>query len=136
MHNKTPDDKKLSGLMGEMVAATYLENRGYKILEKNYTSGYGEIDLIVMQDYDLVFVEVKLRREGLSAAYSSISANKKKKLIRTALCFLQQNPLYDKCLCRFDVIAVVQCSHTENFHINHLENAFSTDEVDYQLWRD
>lgn len=136
MHNKTPDNRKLLGRAGELIAVSFLKQKGYKIVERNYSSKYGEIDLIALDDGYLVFIEVKLRKEGLPAAYSSVSATKKKKLIRTALFFLQENRLYDNHISRFDVIAVVENKNSKDYRVEHLENAFSTDEVDYQLWTD
>ena len=56
-------DKKELGREGEELAARYLEKQGYRVLERNYRSRWGEIDLIAEKGGELFFVEVKTRRD-------------------------------------------------------------------------
>ncbi len=78
---------------------------GYALVHANYHSRYGEIDLIVQKDLDLVFIEVKARSQTRYAqASETVSRSKQRKLMQTALIFLQQAPQYSACYCRFDVI--------------------------------
>ncbi|MBQ7705114.1 MAG: YraN family protein [Selenomonadaceae bacterium] len=113
--------KKL-GNAGENLAATFLENHGYKILEKNYRIRTAEIDIIAEKDSVIIFVEVKTRsniRKGTPA--EAVNLRKQKKIIEAASVFLQDENFCD-CACRFDVIEII--STGKDFKINHIENAF------------
>jgi len=90
----------------EALAAVFLQQRGLKLIEKNYHSRYGEIDLICRENASLVFVEVRYRsRSDFGGAAGSVSIAKQKKIARTALAYLQKHTKGDP-PCRFDVIAV------------------------------
>ena len=93
-------------------------DKGYKILEQNYSCSLGEIDIIAtLQDY-IVFVEVK-ERDTASYGYPSESVNHKKqsKIRNVASYYLKIHKLYES-PCRFDVIEVLAGE------VNHIENAF------------
>lgn len=106
------------GADAEQLAAHYLQQRGLKLLQTNYHSRYGEIDLIMQDGDTLVFVEVRLRNNpGFGGAAASVDARKQDKLIKTAqhyLCTLKKVPP-----CRFDVVAL------EGDTVNWLKSAFS-----------
>ena len=53
--------RKVLGEKGETLACTFLQGKGYKIIQRNYRSSYGEIDIIAWHDRILVFIEVKTR---------------------------------------------------------------------------
>lgn len=73
------------GLLGEQIASKYLENHGYKILEKNFHSKFGEIDIIAQDKDVLVFVEVKTRwSDNFGLPEESITYWKIRKIIKTA----------------------------------------------------
>ncbi len=114
------------GKRGEQLAATYLRQKGYTILERNYSGPYGEIDLIAQKDSFLVFVEVKERKSGsLVDPLEAVTKSKQKKLWLTAQQYLQEcSP--ESLQPRFDVIAVYKQS-AENTLV-HIENAFQGDE--------
>ena len=61
--SRDPDRAEL-GALGERLAAKYLEKKGYRILERNFRCRMGEIDLIALRGSDLVFTEVKLRKDA------------------------------------------------------------------------
>ncbi len=109
------------GSFGESAAAEYLENKGYEILERNFKTGAGEIDIIALDaDDTYVFVEVKTRRNK-SYGYASEAVDRKRqhRLMRAAQVYLAKGDM------RFDVIEVYYSS--EDFtitEINHIENAF------------
>ena len=116
------DATKNLGNTGENLAAKFLENHGYKILERNYRIRTAEIDIIAEIGGVTVFVEVKTRsnlRKGTPA--EAVNIRKQKKIIEAASVFLQ-NESYCDCACRFDVIEVI--SADKDFKINHIENAF------------
>lgn len=116
------------GRLGEEVARKYLEMKGWQILESNYKSHLGEIDLIVIQPGAtpiLVFVEVKTRRSyyhGNPAA--SVDLRKQKRLFQVANSYLEYYQSASEPHCRFDVIEVL-CTKSGLRIANHLEGAFT-----------
>lgn len=115
-------NRRQIGSQYEQVAAEYLQEHGYKILEKNYHAGrYGELDIIA-QDYDglLVICECKYRsRNALGSPLDAVDWRKQQKICRCTLFY------YKKCgygldhSCRFDVIAI-----SGNGTVEHIKNAF------------
>lgn len=113
------------------MAAEFLLAKGYQILERNFRSPYGEIDLIASQIDDnhvaggsvLVFVEVKTRStNAYSFPEESVTAAKQAHLIKSAQAYLQQHP--DQAGdWRIDVIAVRTARAAGPPEIKHFENA-------------
>lgn len=112
------------GSAGETAAANYLKRRRYKIIDRNFSCRFGEIDIIAQKDGYIVFVEVKTRKnEDFAMAREFVTYSKQQRLIRTAMLWLQQ---YDTELQpRFDVIEVV--GEGIGRKIRHIENAFEAD---------
>lgn len=113
------------GAWGEQKAAEYLMGKGFALIQRNYHSRYGEIDLVMETDSYLVFVEVKLRRSnryGTPAEY--VTRSKQEKLRNTALMYLQSHHV-DK-QPRFDVVEIyaAQGMDTSPLPVHHIENAF------------
>lgn len=98
-------NKRVVGKIGELIASKYLTKRGFKIVCKNWTCRWGEIDLIAEKNEVLIFVEVKYR-VGSSNAHPSESINyyKKKSLQRSINIFLSKN--YVTKPWRMDVLCV------------------------------
>ena len=120
-----PSDKKLLGAFGEDAACRYLVRRGYKILGRNFTCRFGEIDLIARRRGFVVFAEVKMRRDDAhGAAAEFVTPAKQRRIIAAAERWLQLNPT--DLQPRFDVIEVYapQGLETKRSEINHLEDAF------------
>src|ERR1043165_1549242 len=93
------------GQWAEQTALAFLQSHDYECVTQNYHSRYGEIDLIVQRQQELVFVEVKARSAGSYAeACEVISPTQQRKIIKTAQLFLQKYPKYYDFDCRFDVI--------------------------------
>ncbi len=114
-----------AGRWGEAVAAAYLQEKHYALVETNYRSRYGEIDLIVRNAQYLVFVEVKLRRNSRFArAGEFVTAAKQERLRNTALCWLAEHETALQP--RFDVIEVYapEGTQTRRPALRHIENAF------------
>lgn len=117
-------DTKQLGVFGEEHAAMYLEDAGYRILARNYRSRYGEIDIIAEYRETIVFVEVKARRSYLyGEPKESIHIRKQRKLIQTAIIYLQEKE-WEERECRFDVIEIVFLPNGL-IRPQHIENAFS-----------
>ncbi|PIR94654.1 YraN family protein [Candidatus Falkowbacteria bacterium CG10_big_fil_rev_8_21_14_0_10_39_11] len=97
--------KKKIGNWGEENAARFLINRGYAIVQKNYHSRYGEIDIICTKDDELIFVEVKTRRQGgLGSGEESVDYKKRQKIRLTIEDYLQKHET--KGFPQFDVIVI------------------------------
>jgi len=118
-------DKKKLGLLGEQTAVEYLEEKGYSVLERNYTSKLGEVDIIVAKDEDICFVEVKARtRKDYGTPQEAVNQTKQQKIVKTALTYLKAKG-YLKYNCRFDIISILMDKNNNSHKINHIENAFS-----------
>ena len=124
--SKGPDRAEL-GALGERLAAEHLAERGYRIVERNFRCRMGEIDLIARREDELVFTEVKLRKDASHGeAREFVTASKQRKLLLTAEYYLAARPWAQDLQARFDVIEVYAPQGTEeNCSIFHLENAFS-----------
>lgn len=117
--------RNLDGPWGEALAAEYLRKKRYNILAVGYHSRFGEIDLIVQNKQYLVFVEVKLRKNGkFAAAREYVDHRKQDKLRITASIYLSQHPT--ELQPRFDVIEIYapEGRLTKIPNIIHLEDAF------------
>lgn len=114
------------GHAAESLACDYLQQRGLKLISRNYRAPYGELDLI-MQDHDhMVFVEVRFRRHHhYGSGADSVTAIKQDKLIKTALYYLQQHPKQAKHPVRFDVISLSAVDGRTD--VEWIKDAFQTE---------
>lgn len=95
------------GISGEDLAVEYLQQNGYKILERNFRSRLGEIDIVARDKDTLCFVEVKTRTSiEQGHPFESVSFFKQRKLARMALSYLKYKNFLDS-PARFDVIAIL-----------------------------
>jgi putative endonuclease len=100
-------DRRKAGKQAEQKAEAYLEQQGLKLLVQNYSCFSGEIDLIMRDKEDIVFVEVRSKsRTDYGLACESINKQKQKKIIRAATHFLQKKGCLYKVSSRFDVITI------------------------------
>jgi len=104
----------------EREVCHYLEKHGLHKVCHNFRCRLGEIDLIMRDDKILVFVEVRYRLSGAGAA--SVDAMKQQRLIKTAYYYLQTHSLFNKCTCRFDVVAVTH--QQQQLVFDWIKNAF------------
>lgn len=111
-----------SGKIGERYTADYLKKKGYTILEMNFKSRFGEIDIIAKNKQYLVFVEVKTRAVGAWVhPFEAITPGKRQKVVKTAQYYLMRHPTTLQP--RFDAAAVfTRESALEK--LEYLENAF------------
>ncbi len=94
------------GKKGEKIAADFLEKQGIKVIEFNYYTRYGEVDLIARDRGEIVFVEVKTRKsKKYGKPQEAITKTKQTNLIRTAQVYLQKNNLEESDW-RIDVVAI------------------------------
>ena len=96
----------------EDIAAEFLQRQGLELLVTNYRNRTGEIDLIMVDDQTLVFVEVKQRRDSqFGRPEESVGMAKQAKLRRTAASYLQRHDRSQSWPCRFDVVAITGGPH-------------------------
>ncbi|MDI6845928.1 MAG: YraN family protein [Candidatus Saccharicenans sp.] len=111
------------GLRGEEIAASYLEEKGYRILEKHFFFHHTEIDLIARDGHYLVFIEVKTRKsEDFGFPEEAMTERKKSHLRKAAEGYLYLNQL-NKVDCRFDVVCI-RFNRENQPEIEHFINAF------------
>ena len=114
---------EIVGKNGEDKACAFLTENSYRIVERNFRTRSGEIDIIAQKDETIVFVEVKTLPKGTVELLSAVlNIQKQKRIIKTAKCFLSIHRQYSNKLIRFDVIVVDMPGLPE---VYHLENAFA-----------
>ena len=95
-----------TGKQGEDLAAAHLTDNGYRILQRNYRSVFGEIDIVAEEGDTLVFVEVKSRRsEAYGDPQLAVCPEKQRKSARGAMSYLSEKG-WNRRPARFDIVAV------------------------------
>jgi putative endonuclease len=108
------------GRAGEEAAAVHLEKQGMRILERNFRSRKGEVDIIALDGETIIFAEVKSWSSyGIDALEQSLDTKKQRKIIETSKYFLSVHRKYRYMAIRFDVIFVSPKG------ITHLASAFT-----------
>ncbi len=120
------------GRLGEDMTARYLEGQGFYIARRNYTTRYGEIDIVAENREYIVFVEVKTRDEGyIVSPQAAVTKEKQRKIVLTALDYLRLRRV--EMNYRFD-IAEVTYKIDENGEfkasLNYIKNAFNEEVLD------
>ena len=114
---------KLTGNQGEKRASAYLESKGFEIIERNWRTNRGEIDIIAVKNDIIVFVEVKTLPNGtLDMIQRELNYQKRQRIIKTSKRFLLKHREYNNSYVRFDVIVIDMPGFESVYHI---ENAFS-----------
>lgn len=115
--------KRQLGSRGEDMAARFLRGKGYDILERNYRTRYGELDIICEKDRKLIFVEVKTRNSTVfGSPEEAVTRQKIGRLRKAALIYLNSRKATYREI-RFDVIAIL-IDDGGQMSINHIEQAF------------
>ena len=115
------------GRFGENVASDYLTENGYTILERNWQTRKGELDIICSQDGVIVFVEVKSRGRGsLGMPGEALNIRKKTRLLRAASAYLTRKRLWEE-PARFDLIALRM--REDEVELEHIRNVIDASEV-------
>lgn len=111
------------GFDAETLACNYLTAHGLTLVERNFRSRYGEIDLVMRDADGLVFVEVRYRRQSrYGSGAESIDRYKQKRIMDCARYFIQRCPQASDRPCRFDVMAI--SGELPEPHIEWIRDAF------------
>ena len=109
------------GKKGEDMAVSYLEEKNFRILQRNWVFDKNEIDIIAMNTDFIVFVEVKTRsNDRWGNPEEAVSNAKIKRIVEAASCYLQEST--ESQPARFDVISIIL--NEESVEIEHIEDAF------------
>lgn len=115
-------NKKL-GSFGEMLVITYLESMNYEILDKNFNTKFGEIDIIAKEKDEYVFIEVKTRStKKFGMPREAVEKRKVNHIEKASKVYIYLNKLENKYI-RYDVIEVYFINKNR-YYINHLRNNF------------
>lgn len=124
-HKPTLEERREAlafGKTGEQMAAKYLTDKGYVILEHNYRRGHLEIDLIALDGDELVIVEVKSRAyDTILHPEEAVDHKKRLNLIRLANEYVKTHGRKENV--RFDIVSIV--SNANGTEIKHLKNAYN-----------
>ena len=124
------DSTRQIGRQGENAACDWLSKNGYEIIQRNYTSPHGEIDIIAEDEKYIVFVEVKYRKNSVHLAkygrpVKAVTKAKKTHILFTAKHYLSNRKTEKKP--RIDVIEIISNQEQNEFvslSIKHYKNAF------------
>lgn len=120
MHERTQ-----FGLSGETIASTYLQQKGYQILERNYRKPWGEIDIIAKEGDVVVFVEVKANSKDFIGNFNPelrVNHAKMNKITKTATLYLGYELKNLDTEWRVDIISVVTAPGVTKAKITHFKN--------------
>lgn len=117
MNNRSA--KRSIGSQGEETACRYIQQKGFVIIQRNFTCRLGEIDIIARKDNQLIFIEVKTLRSS-GDALLAIDRSKQNKLMKLATYYMETRNIQTDA--RFDAIGVN--FGPSGFRVEHIENAF------------
>jgi len=110
------------GAAAEALAARFLQERGVRIVERNYRCRGGEIDIIARDGQTTVFIEVKAREgKDFGEPVEAVTPWKRRRISRIALEYLARHHL-DESPCRFDVVSI--CLDRDRTVVSIIQNAF------------
>ncbi len=118
------DAPKTLGRLGEQLAAEHFERLGWRIVERNYQTRFGELDLVAVDGDTLVFAEVKTCRLGRGDPWQSLHARKQAQVRRMSGVWFNERsrPFFERI--RFDAIGIVVDGRDALVRLDHLEDAF------------
>lgn len=126
MNGRPPESLPL-GPRGENYARRRLEKQGWKFITANWHCAYGELDLVMTEGNELVFIEVKTRRGDYSGrAEEGISVAKGRKLLKAGDWFIAKNLEFQDSIWRVDLIAITVSPSNEVIRFSHIVNAVVT----------
>lgn len=116
-------NKKIIGNDGEQRVNDYLKRSGYQVIDRNWRTRTGEVDIIAYKEETLVFLEVKTIPNGtLDMLQRELNQQKFKRILKTSKRFLLNHREYSNSYVRYDVIVVDMPGYESIYHV---ENAFT-----------
>ena len=113
------ENKRKTGKKYEDMAAEYLKANGYRIIEQNFYTHYGEVDIIGENEGFLAFIEVKYRKSTkYGTPFEAINARKMKNIRNSAVYYMYSKGVSQMKPVRFDVVAIL------DDRIELIKNAF------------
>ena len=113
------------GAAAEQQATRWLKQQGLQLITSNYRGARGEVDIVMLEDDYLVFVEVRYRKQThFGSPTESIGWRKQQHIIRAAKHFLLTHKRYQHYACRFDVVALQGDGAIEQWRFDWIKNAF------------
>jgi putative endonuclease len=120
----TATPRRRLGDFGEGHARRHLEAKGYRFLAAGWRCPDGELDLVMLDGAELVFVEVKTRRgEAMGRAEEAVGAAKTRRLFAAAEAFLRERPGFASSIWRVDLVAITLDRAGVVRELTHYENA-------------
>lgn len=114
-------DKKELGKLGEKIAINYFKNKGYKIIEKNFRTRFGEIDIICEKDNSIIFIEVRTKKySNMLSPEESITKRKIENYKKLALEYLSKSKRKFREI-KFEFLGI-KFKSEEIFELNNIEN--------------
>lgn len=112
------------GKWAEDIAAHFLERKGYKILERNFNTRFGELDIVCQYVHTLIFAEVRYRGRGSYLLPEETLTTKKQRRLRVAaIIYVNKFGLIDPFM-RFDVICISRDAWFKPIKVQHIVDAF------------
>ncbi len=119
------DLRRTLGRAGERMAEEHLRRLGFDVLERNYRTRWGELDLVAFDGRTLVFCEVKARRAGTGQPFDALHRGKQRQVRRMAASWLAERSHRPRAAdLRFDAIGVTIDGQGRLLALEHLEGAF------------
>lgn len=111
--------RHIIGKVGENLAVKYLEQIGYKVIERNFECRQGEIDIIALDKNEIIFIEVKTRTNiKFGSPIEAVNETKQKHLLKAVEYYLYSRNLENEFV-RIDVIEMYLYNH--KYKINHIK---------------
>jgi putative endonuclease len=121
-------DRRETGAAAEDAALALLLERGLHLLARNVRYPFGELDLVMREGAQLVFVEVRFRRDArFGGAAVSVDAAKRRKLARAAQAWIGSHRQFAQASCRFDVVAATPSP--QGMACEWIRSAFTLDDL-------
>jgi putative endonuclease len=122
-----PSSRKIIGQYSENLAVEHLKQKGYQLIDRNYRSPFGEIDIIMRDKKQLIFVEVKSRNEkwleyGLPEA--AVNRKKQNRIRRISKYYINRHLHLADTDFRFDIVSVILNQQKKVVSVTHLPDAF------------
>lgn len=115
-------DKQRLGKYGEKLACSFLKKKGYRILDRNFYTKLGEIDIVARDQNEIVFVEVKTRTDNkFGYPEGSINTQKQRHIARMAEIYIQNKKIFNVPM-RIDAVSIELDNHKKDYTIKHFIN--------------